>query len=122
MPTSGSCTIWTRITRRPMISRRKCRSEGWYANTTPPVAPWVLNAPMPDVNAYKWELYNLDEDYSQANDLAAKMQIGRMVREHDPACCAVGAERADAGRQCLQVGAVQSGRGLLAGQRSRGEN
>jgi arylsulfatase A-like enzyme len=47
--------------------------EGWYANTTPPVAPWVLNAPMPDVNAYKWELYNLDEDYSQANDLAAKM-------------------------------------------------
>src|ERR1035437_4286164 len=73
MPTSGSCTIWTRITRRPMISRRKCRSEGWYANTTPPVAPWVLNAPMPDVNAYKWELYNLDEDYSQANDLAAKM-------------------------------------------------
>jgi len=37
------------------------------------VAPWVLNAPMPDVNAYKWELYNLNEDYSQANDLAAKM-------------------------------------------------
>ena len=28
---------------------------------------------MPDVNAYKWELYNLSEDYSQANDLAAKM-------------------------------------------------
>jgi arylsulfatase A-like enzyme len=31
------------------------------------------DAPMPDVNAYKWELYNLKEDYSQANDLAAKM-------------------------------------------------
>ena len=28
---------------------------------------------MPDVNAYKWELYNLNEDYSQYNDLAAKM-------------------------------------------------
>ena len=28
---------------------------------------------MPDVNDYKWELYNLTEDYSQANDLAAKM-------------------------------------------------
>jgi hypothetical protein len=28
---------------------------------------------MPDVNAYKWELYNLKDDYSQANDLAAKM-------------------------------------------------
>ena len=28
---------------------------------------------MPDINDYKWELYNLKEDYSQANDLAAKM-------------------------------------------------
>ena len=29
---------------------------------------------MPDVvNGYKWELYNLAEDYSQNNDLAAKM-------------------------------------------------
>ena len=29
---------------------------------------------MPDVvNGYKWELYNLDEDFSQDNDLAAKM-------------------------------------------------
>ena len=28
---------------------------------------------MPDVNGYKWELYNIAEDYSQYNDLAAKM-------------------------------------------------
>jgi arylsulfatase A-like enzyme len=56
-----------------MISNRGIYNDGWYANTTPPVGPWVLNAPMPDVNAYKWELYNLKEDYSQANDLAAKM-------------------------------------------------
>ncbi len=56
-----------------MVSNRGIYHDGWYANTTPPVAPWVLNAPMPDVNAYKWELYNLAEDYSQANDLAAKM-------------------------------------------------
>jgi hypothetical protein len=56
-----------------MMSNRGIYHEGWYANTTPPVSPWVLNAPMPDVNAYKWELYNLNEDYSQANDLAAKM-------------------------------------------------
>jgi arylsulfatase len=46
--------------------------NGWYANTTPPVAPWVLNAPYPDVKDYKWELYNVTEDYSQANDLAAQ--------------------------------------------------
>jgi len=56
-----------------LISNRGIYSDGWYANTTPPVGPWVLNSPMPDVNNYKWELYNLKEDYSQANDLAAKM-------------------------------------------------
>jgi arylsulfatase A-like enzyme len=56
-----------------MIANRGIYHEGWYACTTPPVPPWVLNAPMPDVNAYKWELYNVTEDYSQANDLAAKM-------------------------------------------------
>jgi hypothetical protein len=32
-----------------------------------------LNAPLPSPLDYKWELYNLTEDYSQANDLAAKM-------------------------------------------------
>jgi Sulfatase len=56
-----------------LVSNRGIYRDGWYANTTPPVGPWVLNSPMPDVNAYKWELYNLKEDYSQANDLAAKM-------------------------------------------------
>jgi arylsulfatase len=56
-----------------MIANRGIYHEGWYACTTPPVPPWVLNAPMPDVNAYKWELYNVNEDYSQYNDLAAKM-------------------------------------------------
>ena len=56
-----------------MISNRGIYHDGWYANTHPPVPPWVLNAPMPDINDYKWELYNLNEDYSQANDLAAKM-------------------------------------------------
>jgi arylsulfatase A-like enzyme len=56
-----------------LISNRGIYNDGWYANTTPPVGPWVLNSPMPNVNAYKWELYNLKEDYSQANDLAAKM-------------------------------------------------
>jgi len=56
-----------------MIANRGIYHEGWYACTTPPVPPWVLNAPMPDVNAYKWELYDVTKDYSQAIDLAAKM-------------------------------------------------
>jgi arylsulfatase A-like enzyme len=56
-----------------MISNRGIYHDGWYANTTPPHGPWILNAPLPSPLDYKWELYNLTEDYSQANDLAAKM-------------------------------------------------
>jgi len=56
-----------------MVSNRGIYNDGWYANTTPPHGPWVLNAPLPPINEYKWELYNLTEDYSQANDLAARL-------------------------------------------------
>ena len=48
--------------------------DGWYAATTPPIAPWspVIGVTLPDVlTGYNWELYNLIEDYSQYNDLAA---------------------------------------------------
>jgi len=56
-----------------MIANRGIYHEGWYACTTPPVPPWIINAPMPDVNDYAWELYNVEVDYSQAHDLAAQM-------------------------------------------------
>jgi arylsulfatase A-like enzyme len=56
-----------------MISNRGIYHDGWYANTTPPHGPWILNAPLPAPEDYKWELYNLADDYTQANDLAAKM-------------------------------------------------
>jgi arylsulfatase A-like enzyme len=55
-----------------MICNRGIYHDGWYGCTTPPVPPWVLNSKMPAPNDYKWELYNITEDYSQANDLAAK--------------------------------------------------
>jgi len=55
-----------------LIANRGIYSDGWYANTTPPVPPWILNSKMPAPKDYKWELYNISEDYSQANDLAAK--------------------------------------------------
>jgi arylsulfatase len=56
-----------------MFGNRGMYHDGWYACTTPPAPPWLMGTTkMPDVvNGYKWELYNLDEDYSQANDLAA---------------------------------------------------
>ena len=56
-----------------MIANRGIYNDGWYANTTPPHGPWILNAALPPIGDYKWELYNITEDYSQANDLAAKM-------------------------------------------------
>ena len=56
-----------------MISNRGIYHDGWYANTTPPHGPWILNAPLPAPTDYKWELYDLTKDYSQANDLAAAM-------------------------------------------------
>jgi arylsulfatase len=59
-----------------MFANRGIYHDGWYACTTPPVPPWLLGtAKLPEdvVNGYKWELYNLKEDYSQYNDLAAKM-------------------------------------------------
>jgi arylsulfatase len=56
-----------------MAGNRGIYHQDWYANTTPPVAPWILNAPMPDIKDYKWELYHVSDDYSQADDLAEKM-------------------------------------------------
>jgi hypothetical protein len=56
-----------------MVSNRGIYHDGWYANTRPPHGPWMLGAPLPPPTEYVWELYNLTEDYSQANDLAAKM-------------------------------------------------
>jgi arylsulfatase len=45
------------------------------AATSPVTLPWELNtAPPPDViTGYKWELYNVQEDPTQYNDLADKM-------------------------------------------------
>jgi arylsulfatase A-like enzyme len=56
-----------------IFANRGIYHDGWYACTTPPKPPWLLGtAKLPDVLDYKWELYNIAEDYSQYNDLAAK--------------------------------------------------
>ena len=58
-----------------MLGNRAIYHDGWMASTTPPRPPWLLGgAKLPDVvNGYKWELYHVADDYSQANDLAATM-------------------------------------------------
>ena len=54
-----------------MFGNRAIYNDGWVAATTPPVPPWVFGN-VPPVEDYKWELYNVDQDFSEANDLAAK--------------------------------------------------
>jgi hypothetical protein len=38
---------------------------------TPLAPPWLLGTAKPEVNEYTWEFYNLAENYSEHNDLAA---------------------------------------------------
>ena len=58
-----------------MFGNRAIYHDGWIAATTPPAPPWLMGTQaMPDVvDGYKWELYNIADDYSEDNDLAAKM-------------------------------------------------
>jgi arylsulfatase len=58
-----------------MLGNRAIYQNGWVAATTPATLPWDLStAPPPDViTGYKWELYNVDADPTQSDDLAARM-------------------------------------------------
>jgi hypothetical protein len=56
-----------------MFCNRGIYHEGWYACTTPFAAPWLLGTgKLPDVDDYKWELYDVTRDYSQSYDLKEK--------------------------------------------------
>jgi hypothetical protein len=60
-----------------IMGSRAIYHDGWMASATGPRLPWVQGWPpgiadwTPDQD--EWRLYNLDEDWSQANDLAAQM-------------------------------------------------
>jgi arylsulfatase A-like enzyme len=57
-----------------MAANRAIYHDGWIAATTPFAPPWELaTGKLPDVTTgYAWELYNINEDYSENNNLAAK--------------------------------------------------
>jgi arylsulfatase A-like enzyme len=55
-----------------LVGNRGIYKDGWMANTTPLRLPWVTIGEEPNPDDFKWELYNINEDFSQANDLAAK--------------------------------------------------
>jgi arylsulfatase A-like enzyme len=58
-----------------MLGNRAIYHDGWLAATTPVTTPWELNtATPPDViTGYKWELYDINKDPTEFDDLAAKM-------------------------------------------------
>jgi arylsulfatase A-like enzyme len=59
-----------------MFGSRAIYNDGWIASAPPIQAPWELSlaeAPKDVMNGFPWELYKLTEDWTQANDLAAKM-------------------------------------------------
>jgi arylsulfatase len=57
-----------------VLGNRGIYHEGWLANTRPRNMPWQIAQVRAgsDVSSYDWELYNLEEDFSQSRDLAAE--------------------------------------------------
>jgi arylsulfatase A-like enzyme len=53
-----------------MFGNRAIYHEGWVAATRHSI-PWLI-APLPALADDVWELYNVDQDFSEADDLAAK--------------------------------------------------
>jgi arylsulfatase len=58
-----------------MLGNRAIYHDGWVAATTPATLPWELSTKTPPdvITGYNWELYNVQEDPTQFDDLAAKM-------------------------------------------------
>lgn len=54
-----------------MFANRAIYNDGWVAATTPTTPPWVSVVEKVDpIDGYKWELYNIDEDFTESNNLA----------------------------------------------------
>jgi arylsulfatase len=57
-----------------LVGNRAMYKDGWIASTTPLRLPWITAAGVaePNPDDFKWELYNVNEDFSQAHNLADK--------------------------------------------------
>jgi arylsulfatase len=55
-----------------MQGNRAIYKDGWMASTTPLRLPWVTAGFEPSPDDFKWELYHIDEDFSQANNVVDK--------------------------------------------------
>lgn len=55
-----------------LVGNRAIYKDGWVACTTPLRLPWITIGDEPNPDDYKWELYNVDKDFSQSNNLASQ--------------------------------------------------
>jgi len=55
-----------------LAGNRAIYKDGWIASTTPLRLPWISAGVEPNPDDFKWELYHVAEDFSQAHDLAQK--------------------------------------------------
>jgi hypothetical protein len=73
----ANATATTRHTTQyfEMLGNRAIYHDGWVAATTPVTLPWELSHTTPPdvITGYQWELYHVDEDPTEFNDLAARM-------------------------------------------------
>lgn len=55
-----------------LMGNRAIYNDGWMASTTPRRPPWVMtgSGSTDPLNDYRWELYDLKTDFSQAHNLA----------------------------------------------------
>lgn len=47
--------------------------DGWLAGTTPPSQPWQESKTLPPLKEWAWELYNLNDDFTQSKNIASSM-------------------------------------------------
>jgi arylsulfatase A-like enzyme len=55
-----------------LIANRGIYHDGWLANTAPQKLPWAPPGVVTKPEDFAWELYHVAEDFSQADNLAAK--------------------------------------------------
>jgi arylsulfatase len=56
-----------------MQGNRAFYADGWIASSTPLNMPWVHSGAVVSPDHFRWELYDLHHDYSQAHDLSNRM-------------------------------------------------
>ena len=55
-----------------IYANRAIYQDGWVAASIANI-PWISSTKIVDAESTVWELYNIDDDFSEANNLAAKM-------------------------------------------------